>query len=341
MGSRGPSKCGLAAATVLATSLAVAAPSAELVLVQPSELSGCVDEAKLKVTVTSRLGYDPFTPHAKGKLLVRVERREQTLFGSVDLVDELGAARGRRELSTPTGACDELLRALALSISLAVDPEHAGPDRLETPPAALEPSRAEPPPSRAPVPPPDPTEALLPRAEVREPGRRSKHRRAERWAPAATLAAAGMVGVAPAPALGAQLELQLGRGPWSAGLGGRWVAAAESGVVGDARLRASLAAAQLSGCLESGVVEGCALALLGSTRARAAQVDAPRTDSGLFAAVGARLGVTAPMSGHIAFIARIEALVVARPVEPRVDDVPIWTAPRLAGGAALGLRAHF
>jgi hypothetical protein len=137
------------------------------------------------------------------------------------------------------------------------------------------------------------------------------------------------------------LELQAKRGRWAAGVGGRWAGAGDADVAGGVRLRASVAAVQLAGCFNQRVIELCAVALLGATWARASQVDTPRTDRGFFAEVGARAGLVAPLSGSLALLAQGEGLVVASPIQPRVDGATVWDAPRVSAGFAVGLRAHF
>lgn len=331
-------KVGVCCAAWLLTSLAAAAPSVRLVMVRGAGTAACVDDLALKSAVVARLGYDPFAAEQRWTLLLRLSRRDESLVGSVELIDEHGESRGERELATARGACDEMTRALALSISLAIDPEHAA--RGTAPPSSGEfaPAVAPVEPEPLPAPPMKPAKAA---SAAPAPMRAPQPVGSEPVAVSATLAGLWMSGIAPTSAWGALLELQAKRGHWAAGLGGRWASAPEANVADGARLRASVAAAQLDGCFNPGVVELCALAILGATWARASQIDDPRTDRGLFAAAGARAGLVAPLSASVSLLAQGEGLVVAAPIEPRVDEATIWTAPRISAGFALGLRAHF
>src|SRR4051812_29189298 len=118
-----------AAAALVAGLLSVRAVHAEekarLVYARGSGTAGCPAEIDLRLSVVARLGYDPFSPQASRVVLARIERRRAALVGVVELVNDAGLASGRRELSAPKRRCDELARAMALSISLTIDPERA------------------------------------------------------------------------------------------------------------------------------------------------------------------------------------------------------------------------
>src|SRR6185369_6255773 len=104
----------------------------------------CVDEEGLRRAVAARLGYDPFFPWAKVSVVAHVRKDPGAYRAEVTLVDEGGVSRGTRALSSEGDDCAPLVGALALSISLALDP--------------LSLTRSAPPPEepkRAPPPPPD------------------------------------------------------------------------------------------------------------------------------------------------------------------------------------------
>jgi hypothetical protein len=331
----------------LAPRSVAAVPAARLVMVQEAALTGCVDEAELRRMVVARLSYDPFSTDGGATLLVRVTQQETALIGSVEVVDEERVSRGTREIAIASGRCDELLKALSLSISIAIDPE-ADTDRADEP---LSPVVAAAPAPTTPLPRPEPSETngtkpAVPRSDARaadglQPGQ-DLEPDAEPSASAVYalgLEGVSMVGLAPAISFGAGLQARRKTGRWALGVGARFLVGSGR-ASDDAELRTTVAAGHVTGCFEPGPFEYCALALVGTTWARA-NVELPRTDSAIFAAFGARVGVTAPLSGTWSLLAHAELVGVPAPVRAEVDDEAIWSAPALAGGFSVGVGRRF
>jgi hypothetical protein len=127
---------------------AAASPSAKLVYVRGAGADSCPGETELRKAVALRLGYDPFFPVAQKTVVAQVTRvrsPERGFRGRVQIVGDDGNVRGERELSTKGDDCTELVGALALAVSIALDDL----DEVVTPP---------------PPPPPQP-----PAAKVEEP----------------------------------------------------------------------------------------------------------------------------------------------------------------------------
>ena len=334
----------------LASRAAGAVPTARLVMVQEAALTGCVDEAELARMVVARLSYDPFSMSADATLLVRVAQQKTALTGSVEVVDEQRVSRGTREIAIASGRCDELLEALSLSISIAIDPQAAmaATARADEPPPAV--ASTPPEPTATPPATPEPpmtSPATTPVVDARRaPNGLQCGTEVEREGQASSGAVYGlgvegisMVGVAPTSAFGAGLEARRKSGRWRLGVGARLVTGS-GGVGHDAELRTNVAAGQVTGCFEPGAFAYCALALVGATWARA-NVELPRTDSAVFAAFGARVGMTAPLSGAWAFLAHAELVGVPAPVRAKVDEQTIWSAPSVAGGFSIGISRRF
>jgi hypothetical protein len=335
----------------LAPRSVAAVPAARLVMVQEAALTGCVDEAELRRMVVARLSYDPFSAGSGSTLLVRVVQRKTALIGSVEVIDALSISRGTREIAIASGRCDELLNALSLSISIAIDPEAAmvDTDRADEP---LPPVVAAAPAPTTPLPRPEPSETngtkpAVPRSDARaadglQPGQ-DLEPDAEPSASAVYalgLEGVSMVGLAPAISFGAGLQARRKTGRWALGVGAR-ILAGSGAVGGDTELRTTVAAGHVTGCFEPGAFEYCALALVGATWARAMNVELPRTDSAIFAAFGARVGMTAPLSGGWSLLAHAELVGVPAPVRAEVDHETIWSAPPLAGGFSVGIGRRF
>src|SRR5262249_14357059 len=130
---------GAAAALVVASlaSTSAAAPSARLVYVREAGAEDCPDEEVLRAAVRARLGYDPFFPYAPATLYAEVGRKDDVYRAHVKLVDEKNVVRGARSLEHRGGVCADVIDAMALSMSIAIDPRSlVGPPAPHPPEAA-------------------------------------------------------------------------------------------------------------------------------------------------------------------------------------------------------------
>ncbi len=315
-----------------------------LVYVREAGAESCPDEGRVRAAVAGRLGYDPFNGAARGTVIARIARGESVFFGSIEIVDESAASRGKRELSTEGADCDEMSRAMALSISIAIDPEHAEATSSEAA-QPVEPSSAVAAPSPAaagPAPPllaplrPDPRFTADRAANLERTDGNAATSAFSSW-----LAAVSMLGISPAPVFGGSLTLQARRGRWSLGAGGRLLSGPSATAQADADLRVTLAAGELAGCFERGPFSYCALGLAGATWARASSIAVPRTAVGAFGSLGGRVAAAAPLSRSFDAFAQAEVLAVVSPIRPQVDGQDVWRAPRITGGLGVGVRARF
>src|SRR5690349_18574327 len=110
----------LAASTLLASAPSFARVPTRLVYARTPEASDCPDEPALAAAVAARLGYEPFSPWGDQTILATVMRRGGALVGRAELIDHDGIAQGSREVQNPQ--CNELILALALAISITLDP---------------------------------------------------------------------------------------------------------------------------------------------------------------------------------------------------------------------------
>ncbi len=326
-----------------------AAPASEprqmrLVYVRETGAESCPDEGRVRAAVAGRLGYDPFSAAASATVVARITRENGRFFGSIEIVDESAGSRGNRELSTEGAECDEMSRAMALSISIAIDPEHAesdsseGPRTDQTSTAVAPPSPSAASPARGALPPPrpDPRSTSDRPVNVERPDAGAGKPAFSSW-----LAAVSMLGVGTAPVFGGSLTLQARRGRWSLGAGGRLLSGPRGAAQGDTELRATLAAGELAGCFEHGPLSYCALGLAGATWARASSIAVPRTAVGAFGALGARVAAAAPLSRSFEAFAQAELLAVLSPIHPQIDGQDVWQAPPVAGGLGVGVRVRF
>jgi hypothetical protein len=111
----------LAASSV--THLARAFPSSRLIYVRGKGTEQCPGEEIVRSEVSSRLGYDPFFLWAERTIVAQVTGDGRQYRATVQLLDERGVVRGSRALSSPSDDCTQLIKAIALAISISIDPE--------------------------------------------------------------------------------------------------------------------------------------------------------------------------------------------------------------------------
>lgn len=320
---------------------AAAFPSTRLVYARGPGAEQCPDQAAVRKAVAARLGYDPFFPSSDKTIVARVLREPDRLKGQVELVDEHGVEVGLREFSAEPEKCDDLIRAMALSISIAIDPKS---DETYSQGPPDEPAEiAEKPPKSAPTPPPAPNAGSK---RVPEPARtipRPSPAEQSRARVEASLgvAALGSLGTAPNPTLGATLFGALHWQAWSLALEAR----ADLPSTGEERgvpLRTSTWAANAVPCFHLGVGFGCAV---GSLR----WLGATRTDGGAsvgtraFWALGGRLGAELPLSARFSLLGYFDLMAVPAAPQVRAGAAasPAWRPPALSGDLAIAAAVHF
>ena len=327
------------------TSLAGA--SARLVYVRGSGAGDCPSETAIRAAVRARLGYDPFFAWAHDTMYVEASRSEGTIRVQVKLVGEDNSLRGARDLSVKQPDCDSVVDAMALSISLAIDPNSVlGAASASASSAASPPG--EPPPAPGPPPPagpaPPPPEASRPDAGAGVP-----ERAVDRVAASGAATLHVRVGAAAAGWLGAASGTTVNAGG-EVFAGVRWRAAsldvegrADLPATGppelqNVRVRSSILAASIVPCLHLGPLFGCVVASAGSQSVTSAGgVATPHKSSGRWAGVGARIGAEVPLSPALSIGIHADVLRdVTNSVGVNGGDV-VYTFPKIAGGLGLGL----
>lgn len=123
-------------------SAAEAAPASQLVYGRGAGAERCPDSTTFRTAVAARFGYDPFFPWADVTITAEIRRDGKRLVGRVALVDPEGLVRGVRELEMPANECPELVTAMALAVSIALDsweaahPSPPAPSVSDEPPAS-------------------------------------------------------------------------------------------------------------------------------------------------------------------------------------------------------------
>jgi len=99
-------------------------------------------------------------------------------------------------------------------------------------------------------------------------------------------------------------------------------------------------AAAAAACAHAGPIAGCVTGTLGRLQARGFGVDAPSSPVGMFSQVGARLVASRDIGRYFVAL-RLEGLVMTSPSQVTLNQVTVWTTPRVAELLGVDLGAHF
>jgi len=281
----------------------------------------CPGEQAVRAAVTARLGYDPFFPWARDTLLVEVTRDDGVFRTVVKLVDDTNRARGTRAITFAGDECAPVMDAMALTISLTIDPASVLGARTVPQVTTVPPND----PVRAPAPPPTAaptTPAEPPRVRFRAPAEPSAH-------PRVSLGILGSLGATPAASVGFTL---------SGGIVWRWLSLDLEGRV-DLPSSRNLPLASVSGwllgaslvpCAHFGVLVACPVAMVGRLSATSDAV-VSRSASSPWFGLGGRAGVEWGVWRRLVLRGYVE--VLATPVRYTLDlnNAPAYPFPAVSG----------
>lgn len=309
----------------LISASASASPAAKLTYLRGPGAERCPDEAALRQAVAARLGYDVFFPWARRTVVAEIRRDPRAFRARLQIVSEAGLVLGTRAIAATSDDCGEVVRALALAVSIAVD--DFGLDDVPPPDAtpAIAEEKVAPPPEATVAPAPPPTKAP---DSPPPPSRRF----------ATSLAVESSFGLAPAQTVGMAAGVELLAGPASLGLELR----ADLPASGDGgRIDTFVAAASLAPCLRSRFLfYGCALVMVGDFH-ESGNVLHSRSGDGLLVALGPRVGFEQPLGTRFGIFAHVDGLFIATRQAVSVDGSTVFTLPVFAPTAAIGGRVRF
>jgi hypothetical protein len=319
-------------AVMLLCSAATATPNVRLSYSEGPGVSGCPPERTLRHAVVSRLGEDPFAPEGKRVFEARIRAQGRALEGLVNLVDEQGNHAGRRRFESSHAECTQLIKAMALAISLAINPNLATSEERTMPPAAGQPQVGSAGHSA-----PEPATVSRSPEPTAERASAPERQEGSPWPWRFTLGAAmnGAVGAGPEPTLGALAFGRVRRRYASVALEVRYDAPFDH-AVGTDSVHSSMWASAIAPCLHLAFARGCGLVLAGDVRAGSQSVDEPQNPHGWFLASGLRAGVEWPVSAGLGFTAQLDGLFTIKPVRIVLDGRPVWRTPLASGALALG-----
>ena len=307
---------------------------------------GCPGVQDFEAIVRARLGYDPFAEAAPDHVFVRITPGADAIDGHIEWRDSTGGWAGDQTLPVATKDCRHLVRTLAAALAVQIqllamtrDPGASTTAQKTTGPPPDVPTAQSVP--RAPVPrissnePPAPPAATLetrPSAPVaaRGPG------------PAWAMGAGTSVGfgMSSTPLL---LERVIGSAAWqhlSIEL------AAEASLPSTTR-RSDGAGFSQQHLLASAAAcalltrwRACLLANAGEVRMTGEDIDLPTSAVVPLFQAGARIGIVQPLGRRFFLDAHADGLANVIRWTGTLDQVPVWTAPRLAAVVGIDLGAH-
>jgi hypothetical protein len=295
----------------------------------------CPDAIALRGAVSARLGYDPFRDDAPTTVTVLLAQKDGGLRAAIELRDTSGNIAGAREIVSEQNDCAELASAMALAISIAVDPQSltrpTGPPAPSASPA--EPTKS-PPPRR---PPTRPSSASVPE---KKPGLEPSPP-PDPIVPRASVGVLVALGAAPAPAVGLTVQGGVRWRAVSLSLEGRADLSASDDLPSGGEVSASLLLGSLVPCVHAGVVLVCGLGSVGALSGSTEGIAMPANDTTVFAAVGARLGVEVTIAGPIAVRAHADVQATLTRTALRVGGESAWTTPPVSGALGSALVGSF
>lgn len=291
-------------------------------------LSGCPDEAAFKGLVKSQLGYDPFRPGSRYKVLARTEAEEDGLTASVQWSDASGAPRGERELTQAGDDCAGFARAVSFAVAVQIQLLEEETESAASAATPSEPGRGDEPPAT-----PEDSKPSPPRLE---PTLDDERGRQDRMGSDASLR--WMVGAGPAVGLGLiagpaiearvfagvrydRLLLELGA---EASLPSRHTTTNGEGF--DQRV----VLGSLAECVFLGSLSSCLVTKVGRFQVHGFGVDVPRSSSGVVAELGPRLALNEEL-GTWATAFRVEVLATLVPWKVTLTQEEVWKAPVVSG----------
>ncbi|MBX7116875.1 MAG: hypothetical protein K1X64_21295 [Myxococcaceae bacterium] len=302
------------AATCLASSAAVAAPTTLLIYEREPSAESCPPQAEFARVLATKVPDLSFSDLADETLQIQFSR-EQERFLAVAWFLREGRVVAERRVAPPGTECRAAFDAIAFSVAVALlaQPERRVPLRATAERGAT-------------------TPVTLPASPL-ESTRPSGLRLA--------LGGHGSAGTSFGPTGGPALETSWRYANWLIGAGLSqevWTVQPHQ----DGLLRGGLTTGSLHACyLLTGPLRGCGVATLGSFYAHAERLPEARTVRSLYLAAGPRLDFEAPFAPRWAVIGSLDLLASFTRTRLTVADNEVWVSPPVAGRLFIGIATSF
>jgi hypothetical protein len=354
-----PSLVLLVASVALAMALvrdANAGESARLAYVRGAGAEQCADEKGLRLAIAVRLGYDPFVAWAPKTVHADIARDGARLRARVYLAGEDGRAEGTRVLFAPLEDCDKLLAAVALAVSIAIDPMSTGAadgappsDAKETKRGAGDAAREDgahaQPPSASPAE-ARATPVIDARPETFDRGTDVESPRRES-PPAGFDGAGGLgtvlsTGTSPDIAVGVAASFRIGWRSASLGVEGRYqFPDARATETGRGAVETKMFLVSLEPCWRLSPFAICALATVGSLSGEGTGILQPLAPSTLYWGAGGRGAVEVVLSSPLSLRGHVDLVGNGSRATLAIDGREVWRVTALSAAAGVDVVARF
>ena len=299
----------------------------------------CPTERTLREQVALRLGYDPFHEDAQTHVRVRLAPRRGGLTAVIS-TEQPGQKPASRTLESDGTECDELLRSVVLTVSLAIDPLSLTRALTRATPAPTVPPAepavpVAPPPSPPPEPVPAPPTVVAP-AKPTSPK--------VPW----TFEVSGRVragfGLLPGDgSVGPLVDLRVGKGSWAIlAEGGVDVptGSATNAKTGPGSIQASLTRGGLGACDLPAFLLLCARVDVGELDGTG-QGSTTTTSTSLFLGAAVDGGIDVHLVGDVRALLLAELDVPLTRTTLSIKNGPLWESSTLAAFVSAGLGYRF
>jgi hypothetical protein len=291
-----------------------AAPTAHLLYAREAGAQSCPEESALRAEVAARLGRDPFAAQAPTTVSVFLSGKPQALRARIELSDPHGEVTGNRDLTSRNPNCTELFNAVALAVSLAIDPlsfaDIPAPRTSTTPQPK----------------PPDPNLNLNVHVNLnQEPKLRFR------------LGAGALASLGSAPNVTFGFTVMAGlRGPrWSTNLELRADLPSLPALAAGGHIDTALYTANLIPCFHQGVFAGCAILALGGQVSHGTDYPVSLEASNFFAAGGVRAALEFKLARRFELQVRADLLAAFTRTTLYADQVAVFRTPPVSGAFAV------
>jgi hypothetical protein len=299
----------------------------------------CPAASDFQALVVGTLGYDPFRPTARQRVVAKIEPSGRALEGRIEWRGPSGEWVGEQTFPSRTGDCAELARAMGFALALQIQlmaaaaeasrPKEPAPAPATPAPVAPEPARAT---ERTPAAPAGPSVTV-----------KGAESSAHLGGPSMAAGAGAAVGLGVSSNAAAVGRL-FGTLAWShvaLELGGEISAPSVTHRADGAGFSQMQLLATVAGCGTGGPWSACMLAKYGQLRVEGQGVDVPATAAAPMLQAGLRLALTQQLGGRFQMVVHGEGLT--RIVEGTVtlDAMPVWTTPRFAALFGVDLAVRF
>lgn len=321
---------------------ASSASSAKLRYVRAAGAEACPTADEMRAKVEAHLGAAPWSESATRLLDVQIEARERALVATIRLLDD-GVPVGERTLSSQDAGCAPLADAVALALSIALDPSYlirsleeqdgvggSGDDDAPSPVAAVG--------ARTPI---APSSVGAPtRRELASPSLGPREATLQLQLEAG-VAGFGTLGAAPSATGGLRLSTGARVGLLSLAIEGSGELSNRTAVPGGELSAARLTAA-LVPCLRLDPVGACVPLVGGGLYAEAHELIGAQRHWLPSASAGVRTFARVPLSSWLELRLSVEVLatLVRVTLQDTVTKAPLWRSAPLSLSFALELWIH-